>query len=332
MNTILSAVNALQLISHLPMLDILLTENVYLFLGEMQAVVGWDIYNPFTNVQEFTPTLPLYQRFELIGYSSSNYFENVGSIALLQLLFLARVLMNPFLHMLNNCGVKKVINMMSMFKLGRVELCNAVIMVFMSFYMEMLIGALIALNMYQAIKPEERTGADQFTMTFAMITFLPVLAFPLFVSWYTLYHSRWLTETRRRDMLIKVFDRHVAAIESSENEAQDDKKVKNSCVTCIDKLCGCLDYKPAKQLSQPVGEKQYDIVEKAVTTEGVADDHLRRLDTDRKMLGNDDIQPESKEDGGMEPDRPREALTALATQLNERVQKEVEVAKEDGGH
>lgn len=48
MTMILSAVNALQMISHLPMFNILLTENLFHFLGEIQAIVGWDVYNPFT--------------------------------------------------------------------------------------------------------------------------------------------------------------------------------------------------------------------------------------------------------------------------------------------
>jgi len=40
-----------------------------------------------------------------------------------------------------------------------------------------------------------------------MITIIPVLLFPLFVSWYTLYHVRWLTNLRRRDLLIVILDK-----------------------------------------------------------------------------------------------------------------------------
>lgn len=32
-------------------------------------------------------------------------------------------------------------------------------------------------------------------------------AFTLFVSWYTLYYVRWLTNIRRRDVLIDVLEK-----------------------------------------------------------------------------------------------------------------------------
>lgn len=138
---------------------------------------------------------------------SQNYFENIGSIALLQVVFLFRALLNPTMHLLNRLGVKRMAQSISWLKIGRVELCNATIMVFLEAYFEMLIGALIAVNMYKSIESGKRTGADQWTMGFAMMTLLPVLAFPLFVSWYTLWHVRWLIDHRKRDMLIVVFDK-----------------------------------------------------------------------------------------------------------------------------
>jgi len=66
------------------MFNILLTENLFFFLGEMQTVVGWDTWNPFYGADlNFTPTFSKEMRFEWIGYTSLNYFENIGSIAIL---------------------------------------------------------------------------------------------------------------------------------------------------------------------------------------------------------------------------------------------------------
>ena len=144
---ILGMVNVFQIISHLPMYNILLTENTFFFLGQMQAVVGWDIWNPFKNGNVgFTPTLPVEQRFQWIGYISLNYFENIGSIAVLQLIFIFRALLNPLLHALNGMRVPKIAKVMSVLNLGRVDLCNQTIFWTLEAYLELLIGALIAIN------------------------------------------------------------------------------------------------------------------------------------------------------------------------------------------
>jgi hypothetical protein len=74
-------------------------------------------------------------------------------------------------------------------------------------YLELLIGSLIALNMYGAIPFDARTGADEWALFFALFTLIPVLSFALLVSWYTLYHVRWLTNLRRRDVLIVILEK-----------------------------------------------------------------------------------------------------------------------------
>ena len=91
----------------------------------MQAVVAWDTWNPFNGGDiGFTPTLPLEQRFQWIGYISLNYFENIGSLAVLQLIFVFRALLNPALHLLNGMGVPKIAKVLSVLNLGRRDLCN----------------------------------------------------------------------------------------------------------------------------------------------------------------------------------------------------------------
>ena len=89
----------------------------------------------------------------------------------------------------------------------------------MEAYFELLIGAFIALNMYTTISPDERTGPDQWTMTFSLLTIIPVLLFPLFVSWYTLYHVRWLTNLRRRDLMIVILDKLTLKVQAKPDDS-----------------------------------------------------------------------------------------------------------------
>ena len=74
-------------------------------------------------------------------------------------------------------------------------------------YLELMIGSLIALDMYGAIPLDARTGADEWALIFALFTLIPVLSFALLVSWYTLYYVRWLTNLRRRDVLIVILEK-----------------------------------------------------------------------------------------------------------------------------
>lgn len=89
-------------------------------------------------------------------------------------------------------------------------------------------------------------------------------------------------------------------------------------MSCLDKLCCCLDYKEVKQQEEPAKEQI---------------DEQQRVDTDRKMLdGNtEQNEQEANQDGGMEPKNPSIALTALVATVNERVIEEVKIAEEDGG-
>lgn len=71
MSLLLGSINALQMLSHLGMINVLLTDNA-LFLYELiQKVVGFDLYSPFDYYDfNFTETMPLFDRFDWCGYGS----------------------------------------------------------------------------------------------------------------------------------------------------------------------------------------------------------------------------------------------------------------------
>jgi hypothetical protein len=80
---ILGSVNALQMISHLTMINVLLTDNTIFLYSLIQTVVGFDLWSPFDYYDfGFTETLPWFDRFDWCGYGSQNFYENIGSVAL----------------------------------------------------------------------------------------------------------------------------------------------------------------------------------------------------------------------------------------------------------
>lgn len=67
----LGSINALQIISHMPMIDVLLTENVLFLYKLIQTVVQFDLFNPFDYISfGFSETPRLYDRFAECGYGS----------------------------------------------------------------------------------------------------------------------------------------------------------------------------------------------------------------------------------------------------------------------
>jgi hypothetical protein len=162
-------------------------------------VVGFDLWSPFDYYDfGFTETLPWFDRFDWCGYGSQNFYENIGSVALFQYIFMVRLIMNPVFTLLQKLGVRGMIpKYMASLRWTRNQQISGTILIFLEVYFELIIGSLLALKMFDSIEKEDRTGTDQWTIDSAVAFLIPVILLPIFVVWYSVWHVRWLTNYNR---------------------------------------------------------------------------------------------------------------------------------------
>ena len=87
-------VNSVQLISHLPLNEINFPPNTYDFYNYLAQVVSFDVYPPTENYDfDISETEPRSLGFELLDYESVNFYDAVGSISLIFLLLVARMIL-----------------------------------------------------------------------------------------------------------------------------------------------------------------------------------------------------------------------------------------------
>lgn len=140
------------MISHLPMISILLTDNAQFLFNLIQSVVGFDIFDPNQYIDfGFTETVSWFERFSDCGYEGQNYFKNIGGVATFMHLLILKIIFNPVFNVLHKLGVKGIANTISKLKMSRVEVVSSVILTFTSAYYELLIGSLLALPMITSI-------------------------------------------------------------------------------------------------------------------------------------------------------------------------------------
>ena len=77
----------LQIVSHIPLFSIDLPLNELKFFVFLKRIVSFDLFqeNPLVGMG-FTETKPLNQNFARLGYTSSNFFENLGALSLFTIL------------------------------------------------------------------------------------------------------------------------------------------------------------------------------------------------------------------------------------------------------
>ena len=85
-------VNAVQLISHLPLNEINFPPNTYDFFNYLAQVVSFDAFPPTENFEfPISDTLPRSLGFELLDYESVNFYDAIGSISLIFIFIVARL-------------------------------------------------------------------------------------------------------------------------------------------------------------------------------------------------------------------------------------------------
>ena len=101
MQAIWGGINAVQIIAHLPLNNINFPLNAQTFYYFLTEIVSFDLLSPFDHFDfGFTETQPYHSSYEWLGYETSNFFENLGSIALWGVLLFARQLIQQPLYLI----------------------------------------------------------------------------------------------------------------------------------------------------------------------------------------------------------------------------------------
>ena len=156
MQAIWGGINAIQIISHLPLGNINFPLNTQRFYSFLVRIVSFDIYSPTDYIDfGFTETAPFHSNFEWLGYETSNFYECIGSVLLIG----AVLILYKFLKVLAykiakkfmccNCFKKR-----RSFSLLQPVMSNLWLRYFFETFFEFSISSLVGLTLYSKIKSE----------------------------------------------------------------------------------------------------------------------------------------------------------------------------------
>lgn len=84
-------INALQIIAHLPLNNVNFPSNAFQVFQFLAEVVSFDLFAPADYYDfGFTETEPFNSNYEELGYETTNFLENLGSISLIFLVIAFR--------------------------------------------------------------------------------------------------------------------------------------------------------------------------------------------------------------------------------------------------
>ena len=70
--------------AHLPLNNVNFSNNAFIFFQFLAEVVSFDIFAPTDHIDfGLTETPPFNENYEELGYETSNFYEDLGSIALI---------------------------------------------------------------------------------------------------------------------------------------------------------------------------------------------------------------------------------------------------------
>ena len=191
----------MQLISHLPMNEIIFPANCVDFFHFIAMVVSFDIYPPTEKYDfGFTDSQPFSAGLEELGYGSLNFFDALGSISLIFIFIIVRVILQPCAVFLVSviCG-KNCTCCRKYFALGGPKIMNIFIRFFLETFLELVISSLIGITLKDSILAEEdeMNGMDIASEYAAYITLTLWIAFTVFVGFMTLYAAKTIVKIRK---------------------------------------------------------------------------------------------------------------------------------------
>lgn len=192
LQTVWGSVNALQIIAHLPLNNINFPANSFHFFAFLAEVVSFDLFAPTDHADfGFTETAPLNHRFDDLGYETTNFFENLGSIGLIAVVMVLRMVFVPFLLVILEgmqcCKACKTCQ--SKMRLKCTDTTNFWLRFGLHTFLELIICSLVGLRLEQVIY-RDPTWADSVAInaTYAFSALTGV--FMIFVGYMTMIKVR----------------------------------------------------------------------------------------------------------------------------------------------
>ena len=206
-------INALQLIAHLPMNNVLFPGNVYYVFDVLIQVVSFDLYAPADYIDfGFTETDPYSENFEWVGYETHNFIECLGSIVIFLFLIVLKNLLSLFFMLLGLIRITCCCKCCGKCRRSLIQSKDAFISSWIQFllevFFELLISSMVGLKLYGILNEtgEEKSPADKFTLATTWLMTPLIFAFPIFVTWFTLFKARKLAKRDKLRQMIEMND------------------------------------------------------------------------------------------------------------------------------
>lgn len=159
----------------------------------MAEVVSFDLFAP-TDYYDFgfTETEPFNSNYEELGYETTNFLENLGSISLiLFVIALRHIVQPPLFHLVAKCRCCKCWrNFQNRIAISLPIVSSTWVRFGLETYFEFIISCLIGLKLESLLPKEERTGADVLAIVLCYFFLALVVLFPLLVASFTLCFIR----------------------------------------------------------------------------------------------------------------------------------------------
>ena len=173
----------LQIVSHVPLFSIDFPLNEIKFLSFLNRIVSFDLFQtkPLLN-NGFSESEPFNQNFARLGYTSSNFFENLGVLPLfataVPLILCVLKLCLRAENLCKNGAMKKVNEALSW-----ALILNVCSQLFMLSFIELLIATFIGLNLPSDLQGDIKS-ADVIAMIAPYLCLLELGLFMLYVFYY----------------------------------------------------------------------------------------------------------------------------------------------------
>ena len=93
---LLESVIMIQILAHLPLAGILLPANAWQAFDLIIGIVSFDYFQPMEYLDIYLTEMPSWsESFEWLGYESINFLEGIGSIILIALALMLRLVLIP---------------------------------------------------------------------------------------------------------------------------------------------------------------------------------------------------------------------------------------------
>ena len=199
-------VNALQIIAHLPLNNVNFSNNAFIFFQFLAEVVSFDLFAPTDHIDfGLTETAPYNANHDGLGYESSNFYENLGSIAVIGVVIALRQLLQPplfYLFQKVGCGLC-CRRAMRRHGLSGPRVSNMWIRYGLETYFEFLISCLVGLRL-SSVLPSPPTGPDKFTIASTYFFTVLACAFPIGIAFITLWWSRAYVRKQKEEREINM--------------------------------------------------------------------------------------------------------------------------------